>query len=142
MEQITTEEDKDCLNHDIVTYNEGCEPYAETIKHRYEEGEFKVAKPYIWHGHMDVPIIYRMDEDHEWVVWSKPHPGWTQYMTNKATVLQIITDLDYIPPFINEDTDYVIPRINTALLARSRTAKLRCKRGPKPAKVERREEEE
>jgi hypothetical protein len=139
MNKEEEEEDKDCLDHDIVRY-EDYDTFMASLNHRYIQGDLKVTRPYIWHGHMDDPTFYKMDEDHEWVVCKQPPVPWTDYNTNKAIVLKIFTDIGYMPPFINEDADYIIPRINTALLARGRTAKLRVKR-VKPACIRREEKE-
>jgi hypothetical protein len=131
-------EEEEYPDHDLVEFEE-YDTFIESLNHRYEEGELRVTRPYIWHYEMDVPIIYKMDEHHEWVVWKHPST-FESYADMSCNIsLKIITNMDHMPTYTVENTDFVLPRINTALLSRSRTAKLRVKRA-KPACIRREEE--
>lgn len=137
---MNKEEAEEYPDHDIVKFEE-CDTFLKSLDHRYEEGELRVTRPYVWHYEMDVPTIYKMDEHHEWVVWKQPSKFQSYLDVSCSVSLKIITGMYHVPFCTVANTDFVLPGINTALLSRSRTAKLRGKR-VKPAYIGKKEEEE
>jgi hypothetical protein len=125
-------------DHDLVEYDGDCDTFIEGLDNRYEQGDTRVMEPRMYHYLDEVPLIYRMNEDREWVSY-KQHSSWTGY-TYAIISQRTVINSNRIMDFPDEISDYIFPKIKTALLARSRTAKLRVKRA-KPACIRREEED-
>jgi hypothetical protein len=135
---MNKEEEKH-LDHDLVEYDGDHDTFIQGLDNRYEQGNTRVMEPRMYHHLDEVPAIYRMNEDREWVFYKQPSSwiGYTYAIISQRTVINSNRIMD----FPDEISDYIFPEIKTALLSRGRTAKLRVKR-VKPAYMGKQEEVE
>jgi hypothetical protein len=131
-------EEKYYPDHDLVKYDGDYDTMMDSLDNRYEEGDSRCTKFFNSFG-CNVSVE-KLDNDRKWVFY-KVYSSWSDFKDEELISLKICPDRNGVSlPY--EHTDYVFPRTNTAYLSKLRTEKLRRKRGPKPAKVVRREEEQ
>jgi hypothetical protein len=122
-------------NHEYDNEYDSFESMSEQVKHRYKEGDLILVRDLL-SPLVDIRVV---DQEGEWVV--KTENIHYSKVDNELIVLRVY--LDGMSAYIRDafsNSDYMFPYEPAMLFSKTRTAKLRLR--IKPAKVERREEEE